>query len=243
MRHPLRSTLLLLLLYVAGMGVLNGCHEAADRQRVQTQKVRVGSMLKEESFYIKNGKHVLHGTQRLWFENGQLRREKEYVDGRRHGQMTEWHSDGTKAEEGTYQNGLREGLWQGWHEVTGAKYWEATHADGHIVGEKVYWYDSGRLEGKETYDSEGHIQRKAGWYPDGRMRMDGTFRKGRQHGTWTYWKPDGTVKAQGEWRDGKPWEGMCGVRMASDAGSMFGLLVFTEYREGRPTGRTAGWGI
>jgi len=254
MRHPLRSTLLLLLLYVAGMGVLNGCQEAAERRHVQTQKARDGSMLKEESFYIKNGKHVLHGTQRLWFKNGQLRRETEYVDGHQHGRMTEWYKSGTKAEEGTYQNGLREGLWQGWYEGTGAKYWEATYADGHIVGEKVYWYESGRyrsgllqgkdlLEGKETYDSEGHIQRKTRWYPDGRMWMDGTFRKGRKHGTWTYWEPDGTVKAQGEWRDGKPWEGMCGVRMASDAGRMFGLLVFEEYHEGRPTGRIAGWGI
>lgn len=246
MRHPLRSTLLLSLLYVAGMGVPNGCHEAAERQRVQTQKVRVGSMLKEESFYIKNGKHVLHGTQRLWFENGQLRRETEYVDGRRQGRMTEWYESGIKREEGIYRSGLQVGLWQGWWEVTGDKQWEATHADGHIVGERVSWYhrgrldgknwyDAGRLEGKETYDSEGHIQRKTGWYPDGRMEMDGTFRKGRKHGTWTYWERDGTIRAQGEWRDGKPWEGLCGVPAAGDAGSMGGILVFQEYRNGQPT--------
>ena len=217
MRDPLRSTLLLLLLYVAGMGVLNGCQEAADRQRVQTQKVRVGSMLKEESFYIKNGKHVLHGTQRLWFENGQLRREAEYNDGKNHGRMTEWYESGIKREEGMYQNGRSEGLWQGWWEVTGAKSWE------------------------ETYDSEGHIQRETSWWDmDGGMRVDGTFRKGRKHGTWTYWNENGTIRAQGEWRDGEPWEGVCGLRNRG-TGSMAGaLMFFEEYHEGRPTGQKKG---
>jgi len=212
-RHLLRSTLLLSLLYVAGTGVLNGCHEAADRQRVQTVRVMVGRSPKEESFYIKNGKHVLHGTQRLWFENGQLRRETEYVDGLRHGQMTEWYASGIKAKEGMYQNGMPVGLWQGWWEVTGAKQWE------------------------ETHDSEGHIQRKTSWWDmDGGMRMDGTFRKGRKHGTWTYWKRDGTIRAQGEWRDGEPWEGVCGIRDGG-TGSMAGaLMFFEEYHEGRPTG-------
>jgi len=211
MRHPLRSTLLLSLLYVAGMGVLNGCQEAAERRHVQTQKVRDGSMLKEESFYIKNGKHVLHGTQRLWFENGQLRREAEYDDGKKHGRVTEWYESGTKYKEGTYQNG-RPVLWQGWCEVTGGKQWE------------------------ETYDSEGHIRHRTSWhFLEGTMRVDGAYRKSRKHGTWTYWNPDGTVKATGEWRDGEPWEGVCGIRDGG-RGSMAGaLMFFEEYHEGQPT--------
>jgi len=210
MRHPLRSTLLLSLLYVAGMGVLNGCHEAADRQRVQTVRIPVGRSLKEESFYIKNGKHVLHGTQRLWFENGQLHRETEYVDGLPQGRMTEWYTNGRKAKEGAYQNGYPIGLWQEWDEKTGAKCREA------------------------VYDSECSSQQTF-WYPDGSIAVIGAYRKGWKHGTWTYWNRDGTVKAEGEWRDGKPWQGMCGIPATGDAGSIGGILVFQEYRNGQPT--------
>jgi len=211
MRHPLRSTLLLSLLYVAGVGVAVGCHGAAGRPPVQTERIPVvGGSVMEESFYVKNGKRVLHGTQRSWFKDGQLHRETEYVDGRRHGRMTEWYANGHKAREGTYQNGYPIGLWQEWDEGTGTKYREA------------------------IFDSECSCQ-EIFWYLDGSIAVTGAYRKGWKHGTWTYWNRDGTVKAEGEWRDGKPWQGMCGIPATGDAGSIGGILVFQEYRNGQPT--------
>ena len=211
MRHPLQSTLLFALLCVSGAGAPGGCHGAAGRPPVQTERIPVvGGSVMEESFYVKNGKRVLHGTQRSWFKDGQLHRETEYVDGRRHGRMTEWYANGHKAKEGAYQNGYPIGLWQEWDERTGAKCREAV-------------YDS-ECSSQETF-----------WYPDGNMWATGAYRKGWKHGTWTYWERDGTIRAQGEWRDGKPWEGLCGVPAAGDAGSIGGILVFQEYRNGQPT--------
>ena len=217
MRHATRSTLFFSLLCVAGMGAAVGCHGAAGRPPVQTERIPVvGGSVMEESFYVKNGKRVLHGTQRSWFKDGQRRRQTEYVDGLPQGHMTEWYKSGNKAKEGMYKNGMPVGLWQGWWDRTGYKSWEA------------------------TFDSEGLglIQRETFfWHTDGTIRADGSFRKGRKHGTWTYWNENGTIRVQGEWRDGEPWEGVCGVPAPEGPGNWQGLLIFKKYHEGQPTGK------
>jgi len=51
MRHATRGTLFFSLLCVAGVGVAVGCHDAAGRPPVQTERVPVvGGSLREESF-------------------------------------------------------------------------------------------------------------------------------------------------------------------------------------------------
>jgi len=76
-------------------------------------------------FQIKKGKP--HGLATMWHENGQKRRETNYVDGKVHGLKTGWHENGQKKIEVSYVDGELNGLhteWDGNGKVASQTKWE-----------------------------------------------------------------------------------------------------------------------
>jgi len=53
------------------------------------------------------------------------------------------------------------------------------------------------------------------------------------HGGSIYQDANGAVVAEGRWRHGKPWDGVCWVPTAGDAGSWGGLGRFERREDGR----------
>lgn len=188
------------------------------------------------SYYIdKSGEHILHGTSLGWTKGGTRRLQTEYVHGKLDGTLTEWYPDGTRARQGRWKQGREEGKWIAWH-ASGQKMSEVTYKKGKKTGREIYWADNVKVF-EQVYNEEGVIQKQMTWYlRSGLKQSEGTFRNGCKHGTWTFWHTDGKIKAQGEWKDGKPWQGVCGVPAAGDAGSVGGILVFSRYRSGVRTG-------
>ena len=81
------------------------------------------------------------GPATWWHENGQKWMEGIWKDGKIEGPWTYWHKNGQKEGEVTYKNGKREGLWTYWHE-NGQKSVEATYKDGALVSE-TKWDEEG----------------------------------------------------------------------------------------------------
>ena len=196
-----------------------------------------GSPLYEETYRIDGqGKSIQHGPATEYFENGKRRLELEYANRKRNGQLTEWDLDGTIIRQGNFKNDRETGRWTWWR-PTGEKLAECTYSDGKIIGKKNYWLN-GKLRREDSYNSAGELIQMTTWYsyekPDKHtMEKQGTFKHGRKDGKWTYWNPDGTIKAEGEWKNGKPWNGICGVPLAGDAGSWGGLETSARYNKGK----------
>ena len=53
-----------------------------------------------------------------------------------------------------------------------------------------------------------------------------------RHGTETFWNKNGQIIAQGVWKEGKPFDGICWLAAAGDAGSAGGLGHFEEWDDG-----------
>jgi len=226
-------------------------------KRVETDKTyRPDGTLWTEVEYgvFYSGRRLQHGTERLYFENGQVLHETQYergkehgasrwynddgqmstethyVRGKRHGKYTKWYFDEQKEAEGTYEDGLKVGIWREWH-WGGDLASECTYQRGRIVGTKTWW-DRGKKYREDEYDEEGNIAHTVASYSmAGGRWYEGWYRKGKKHGTWTYWNPDGTFKARGEWRDGEPWNGICQVTVPKM--SLSSATIWGEYRNGR----------
>ena len=69
---------------------------------------------------------VRHGRSRAWYDNGRLRYETEWWQGRKHGAFTLWHENGRKRAEGRDRHGVPEGTWTTWAE------------DGTVVQERAF---------------------------------------------------------------------------------------------------------
>jgi len=53
---------------------------------------------------------------KYWYENGQLREEFYYKNGKRDGDYKIWYTNGQLAEECFYKNGEKDGTYKYWHE-------------------------------------------------------------------------------------------------------------------------------
>ena len=59
----------------------------------------------EDSTYLELKKKKLDGLWTMWYENGQMREEGTYKDGKEI-ESTSWYENGQKWLEGTYKNGV-----------------------------------------------------------------------------------------------------------------------------------------
>lgn len=62
--------------------------------------------LSRDSFEKQKGyRKIQHGTDRYWFENGQLKQESNYLDGKSHGTQKFWNEEGVLVSEGASDMG------------------------------------------------------------------------------------------------------------------------------------------
>ncbi len=82
---------------------------------------------------------VRHGKSRAWFDDGRLRYETEWWQGRKHGKFTLWHANGRKRAEGEDQHGIPIGRWTTWAEdgtVSQERVFDTAHADAAPVASR-----------------------------------------------------------------------------------------------------------
>jgi antitoxin component YwqK of YwqJK toxin-antitoxin module len=94
------------------------------------------------SLYENNTLTRQDGISRSWYENGQIKCEKNWVDGRENGLYIEWYPNGQKKRHIENQiNGAPDGLETKWYE-NGQKKEEMTWMDGEKISTKQ-WNEEG----------------------------------------------------------------------------------------------------
>ena len=124
---------------------------------------------------LPDGTEVEHGESLIWYDDGQVKMQGEYIDGVRDGLWRSWWSDGIMRGEGRLYRNKRIGTWTMWHE-NGQKRIETS-------------YDKGLTHGRSTtWDAEGNVVET------------GEYVRKKKHGIWiTY--VDGE-KTETEWVKG-----------------------------------------
>ncbi|MCF7730654.1 MAG: toxin-antitoxin system YwqK family antitoxin [Akkermansiaceae bacterium] len=92
-----------------------------------------------------------HGTETLFYEDGQKRSVENYERGKRHGWFVFWNRNGKKQREEHYKNGALDGLTRTWHD-NGVISSEIQFLDGTKHGQQLSWYRNGWKEAEFVFD-------------------------------------------------------------------------------------------
>ncbi len=121
--------------------------------------------------FTKTDMKPVTGVVRDRYEDGQLKLELNYKDGKAQGIQRGWYEDGQLCYETNYKDGKDEGLQRGWHE-NGQLRLEHNCKDGKDEGLQREWYENGQLMGESTckYGKEDGLFRM--WYENGQLKYE-----------------------------------------------------------------------
>jgi hypothetical protein len=88
---------------------------------------------------------VLHGEQRQYWENGELREKRRFKSGEKDGIYEAWWPNGQKQLEYFFKNGEYQGELKEWN-IEGMLSRIMTYEKGHESGVQKWWYDSGEIK-------------------------------------------------------------------------------------------------
>jgi len=131
-----------------------------------------------ESYEGPEGEPVVHGTYRMWNEEGVKILEYEARHGKRHGTYRSWYPSGKPEVESQYKDGV----------MHGRAYW---------------WFENGQLQRDETYVNGIKHGPIILYHENGKIKYEGTFDEGKPDGVFHRYFPNGDHEATGEYDHGK----------------------------------------
>ena len=99
-------------------------------------------------YYYKG--ELLNGDILSYYENGKLRSEGNYKEGKKEGVWKEWYENGQLDEIINYKDGKRDGLRKVWYE-NGELEHKGNYDEGKKEGVWKYWYENGHLRKEQNY--------------------------------------------------------------------------------------------
>ncbi len=133
----------------------------------------------EDVFLQEKIKSGLHGTYRMYYENGQLEEEGTYKDGERDGLWKLYYENGQLFKEGTLKKGERHGPYKNYFD-NGELWEEGTYKNGKQDGLfKLYHWETGQLSG------------------------GGVYKDGKKDGLWKSYSLYGTLLRELTYKDGE----------------------------------------
>ena len=137
-----------------------------------------------------------------WYDTGQKQSICSYQDGKSHGHSVVYYSNGNKQEEGDYREDQQDGPWITWYE-NGQKKTAVHFIDNKPVGRTVSWYDTGQKKSEQEYNLQ---HKETGhwiyYFKSGKIQGKGDYRNGEMDGTWREWDEDGKILREKTYRYG-----------------------------------------
>ena len=151
--------------------------------------------VKSETGYFEGKKH---GLYKNWFENGQLKKQGKYQNDNSFGRFAEWFENGQLKEQGEYRDGqyFMTNRWSsngGQLVKDGNGSWVGRNTAGLEVWKKLY--ADGLLSKEWNYEYE--------YYGNGELMSSKRYNNGVNDGQFTTWYEGGQKRSEGHWEDGK----------------------------------------
>ena len=135
------------------------------------------------------------GVQRAYWENGKLKSELRYKNGKLNGECVWYYQNGNKLSQGFYVNDTLEGCFTRWHpngKIAEEGWYKLGLRDsiGHTYSEK------GLLASEEHYrngELNGEIKK---WFDNGQLFQEGQYVDGMMDGAWYIYYPEGQLAAK-----------------------------------------------
>ncbi|MDO9214514.1 MAG: hypothetical protein Q8Q54_04935 [Methylococcales bacterium] len=153
--------------------------------------------------YIPNSNEPFTGIYiPLPYDNGQVKSERHYKNGKKNGLDASWYENGYKKMETNYKDGKLDGLETSWYKY-GDKKSEINSKDGNLDGLYVTWYENGQKESEVNYKNEKWDGLYVTWYKNGQAKSETHYKNGNVNGLITAWYDNGQKKGEGNYKDEK----------------------------------------
>ena len=139
-------------------------------------------------------------SEKTYWENGNVKSELRYVDGKLNGECLWYYANGKKMTEATYKNGEIDGEMKKWFE-NGQLFQEGSYVDGLMDGPWFVYYPSGALAAKAYYKMG--TGKQICYEESGYKCLEVPYRNNLKHGKEMYYNPDGRITKIVEYEDGK----------------------------------------
>ncbi len=119
----------------------------------------------------------------------------------KHGREVEWYEDGQVRAEREFRHGEPVGTWRSYY-ADGAPRSLVDFGAGGAPGEMIWWFEDGQVSSQGPM--RGNV-REGDWveyHPGGRKKAEGRYYGNRRTGTWTYWHADGSLAERGNFGPG-----------------------------------------
>tara|TARA_Y100000739_G_scaffold52607_1_gene42017 strand:+ start:482 stop:1387 length:906 start_codon:yes stop_codon:yes gene_type:complete len=153
----------------------NGIERRASFDELTSVETGNGSVMAKK---YKNGYQIFTGIAFDVFNNGQLKRENSYKDGKPNGLCREWNEDGQLLLLGYKKDGKFEGLQEIWNE-NGQLELETNYKNGVYHGLLKWWHENGQLKMEANY-IEGKLADGVSktWYDNGQLMLMSNYKNG-----------------------------------------------------------------
>lgn len=123
------------------------------------------------------------------YENGQLKSDATYDS------IREWHENGNPKREVNFVNGRIDGVYLTSY-ADGGRHAEVNYRGGQRQGESYEWYENGQLKEKSSYLDGVADGEYLGLYRAGEKRFNATYKKGKIDGLFLQWRVDGKLRLE-----------------------------------------------
>ena len=135
-----------------------------------------------------------------YWENGNLKSEQRYEDGKLDGLSRHWYENGNLMEESWYKAGVMDGEFTRWYD-NGQVFQEGQYVDGMMDGSWMIFYGDGNLAAQASFDKGTGVQ--TSYEHSGYKCLVTNYVDNQKHGKETYYGPDGTVTCIAVYENGK----------------------------------------
>ena len=165
----------------------------------------------------------LHGLSKEYFENGQLKFIHNQKNGEYHGLLKGYYIDGKLKYEFNYKNDKKDGLCKEYFENGQLKN-EGNFKDGKLHGLCKDYYETGQLKFEGNYKEGKFHGLCKGYYETGQLKFEGNYKEGKFHGLCKEYYETGQLELEYNYKEGKL-DGLC-KNYSED-----GKLAFENYFE------------
>ena len=141
----MKKTLIILVLFP----MLISCNSYSGSSD-KTVCVETDAQIINDIVYLPNETKPFTGNNLCKYENGQIKSEGNYKDGKPDGKVIDWYENGQIEAEGNYKDGKPDGKVTGWFE-NGQIQTVLNLKDGKLNGKVIDWYENGKIKGKVTF--------------------------------------------------------------------------------------------
>ena len=151
----------------------------------------------------------LHGLSKEYFENGQIKYIHNYKNGEYHGLLKGYYVDGKLKYEFNYKNDKKDGLCKDYFENGQLKF-EGNYKEGKRHGLCKNYYETGQLEIEENYKEDKRNGLHKDYYEDGQLRIESNYKEEKLNGLRKKYYETGQLEYEDNYKEDKR-HGLCKV--------------------------------